>query len=961
MTDNKITERFPLSIIPSWGLTWFSAKSGAQAHVLRIRKPDTVIIKSDTKKYGSMWASATSAKVCDLIKKNCGLYEIIADFPHKLYFDIDCKNPVLDKPILNEVLQQIRTIWPKGNFAISGSIVEGVKESYHLVSDCYMIHNEEERKLVKIAVKHLQTLNDAFDWKVYTPNRPMKCINQAKRDGRVQQIIECDDFRKHLICSFLPENAEHIDCHFDEPMKQRVAIENAHAKFDLASLPKVASLPVISENITWGDLDAKAMLAMCPYNEKDFSFSYVHKLERFAFYHGISYEEFLKIMNWVDLPADRAVWNKLQNFPPFSMEQMKRLLCFYYPALNKDHHMTAFENMFNLPDDVVTTKIDRLAPEHYNPEFKATILNLTMGSGKTAQTIDFLKQTVGGFCWIAHNKALVAGTLGRLANARVECKDYLGFNATSKKAGALNSARSLCICANSLHYISFEKRYETLVIDEIESVVDAFLGDFMKAEKAQNFAIFKNLILHSKKLILIDAFITMKTINLIKLIDPAANINVVCQANVTPSKTITFCSPADSSNDDKNVLCNALNNICEYIKTNKRVFIFYPYKRPGANYLGMDDVAKLIKDRTGCRVVSYNADSDDSVKAGLTNVNKTWSEYDCVICNQVITCGVNFDLNGFNKVFMFLASFVKPRQSIQVSARIRSLKSNSIKVFYLGRQANTECIIDDRHLMNCPVYSRLYDDSLIEDNAPRRPAFELFCKKAPYIMERAKFVIDAEISKEIEDFCKANFEFKFENIEEISAAQASNIEGLIMSQECPMYMKYELKKYYFMNRFAANDAHIETIKNAWNMNLFGLVDKLTTSDLSLFESIKTANGWDSIFTPPANRKQIVIDPATIERIFQEFKFRTISKTSSKNKIFKSIVNTAFKANIVCSNTSKDKNGKSVNVEYYINEDLIQLLEPLLDLCKNFFKEKVVLPPLNVGEDQREDCSEEEEE
>jgi hypothetical protein len=228
-------------------------------------------------------------------------------------------------------------------------------------------------------------------------------------------------------------------------------------------------------------------------------------------------------------------------------------------------------------------------------------------------------------------------------------------------------------------------------------------------------------------------------------------------------------------------------------------------------------------------------------------------------------------------------------------------------------------------------------------------------------MERAKFVIDAEISKEIEDFCKANFEFKFENIEEISSAQASNIEGLIMSQECPMYMKYELKKYYFMNRFAANDAHIETIKNAWNMNLFGLVDKLTTSDLSLFESIKTANGWDSIFTPPANRKQIVIDPATIERIFQEFKFRTISKTSSKNKIFKSIVNTAFKANIVCSNTSKDKNGKSVNVEYYINEDLIQLLEPLLDLCKNFFKEKVVLPPLNVGEDQREDCSEEEEE
>ena len=182
-----------------------------------------------------------------------------------------------------------------------------------------------------------------------------------------------------------------------------------------------------------------------------------------------------------------------------------------------------------------------------------------------------------------------------------------------------------------------------------------------------------------------------------------------------------------------------------------------------------------------------------------------------------------------------------------------------------------------------------------------------------------------------------------------------------MSQDCPMYMKYELKKYYFMNRFVTNERHRETLKNAWDLNLFGLIDKLTTSDLSLFESIKTANKWESIFTAPANRKQINIDATTIERIFQEFKFRTISKTSSKNKIFKSIVNTAFKANIICSSVSKDKNGKSVNVEYYINEDLVSLLEPILDLCVNFYKEKVVLPPLMGVEDLREDCSEEEEE
>ena len=65
----------------------------------------------------------------------------------------------------------------------------------------------------------------------------------------------------------------------------------------------------------------------------------------------------------------------------------------------------------------------------------------------------------------------------------------------------------------------------------------------------------------------------------------------------------------------------------------------------------------MIKTAANCRVVMYNSDVDDKIKKGLQNVNETWSKYDCVICNSVITCGVNYDMAGFDKVFMFLASF----------------------------------------------------------------------------------------------------------------------------------------------------------------------------------------------------------------------------------------------------------------------------------------------------------------
>lgn len=821
-----MTESPKIKIVTAWGINWYknaSDEGGAMHYVIKNKKNDNVVILSETKKDGKMWGSCSPDKVCDLLKKNHGLYEVICDYPHKLHLDIDCKTPIIDKPILEDIMLMIKSIWPNGNWGISGSIVENVKESYHIVSDTYVIHNIEERDMVKSAVKFLQKKNSAFDGAIYTPNRNMKCINQSKTDGRVQQIMVCEDYRKHLICSFIPNYCEPIDCHFAEELKEQVNIERASKKINMSVLPRL-NLPTPTE-LNWFGLQPKQMLDLLPYkdNKDDFDFKYIHDAGRFAFYNGITYTEFCKWAGWIDRADGRTMWNGLQKYPPFQLSQMKKLLQFYYPALKRDPYMTAFANQFNMPIDVITTGIERLDQNHYNPDFKATILHLTMGSGKTAQTIDFLKESIGGFCWIAHNKALVSGTLGRLETAQIECKSYLAFDAKAKKAGALNSVKNLCICANSLHYISFEKRFRTLIIDEIESVVEAFMGDFMK-EKSKSFAIFKNLILTAKKLVLIDAFITMKTINLIRLIDPECKINIIIQTNIKPSKTITFNSTNQDEKTDMDYLSTALHHIVEFMKTGKKVFIFYPYKNGGGNRFSMDQIMTMIKGRTNKQVIMYNSDVDDKIKSGLQNVNETWSKYDCVICNSVITCGVNFDLTGFDKVFMFLASFITPRQSIQVSARIRNLSTNEIDIYYMGRQSNTECYIDDQKEMNCPVYNQLFSDSMTEDKAPRRKSFELFCQKAPYKMHRNKFVIDKDISAEIQEYATANFEYRYENIDEINSATASNIESLIMQQDCPMYMKFELKKYYFKNQFEVNAENEQTIENAWNLNMFGIID-----------------------------------------------------------------------------------------------------------------------------------------
>ena len=132
--------------------------------------------------------------------------------------------------------------------------------------------------------------------------------------------------------------------------------------------------------------------------------------------------------------------------------------------------------------------------------------------------------------------------------------------------------------------------------------------------------------------------------------------------------------------------------------------------------------------------------------------------------------------------------------------------------------------------------------------------------------------------------------------------------------------------------------------------MFGIIDWLIdhAGEESIFDSIKKDNKSASLFIAPPNRKQILINAGVVDRIFKEFKFRTLSKTSSKNQIYKSIVNTAFKANIICSSYNEE-----LHVSYKINEDLAEWLEPVYQLCTKYKKVVEKIPMLVVEEEQIE--------
>jgi len=131
-----------------------------------------------------------------LISKNHGIYEIIRpDAKRKVYFDVDWKDGENDcslDTIKNKILEK----FPDALFAVSGSITE-VKTSYHIVLLNYHFNSQEDQHKMMRWINTITYLG--IDNCVYTKNRLMKCVNQSKPDGRVQEDLSNNTIEEHSI------------------------------------------------------------------------------------------------------------------------------------------------------------------------------------------------------------------------------------------------------------------------------------------------------------------------------------------------------------------------------------------------------------------------------------------------------------------------------------------------------------------------------------------------------------------------------------------------------------------------------------------------------------------------------------------------------------------------------------------------------------------------------------------
>lgn len=908
-----------------------SKNGGAMKEAINACKDDEVVVHSQTKKLGRLWGCMTPAKLETMLESNYGLYEVLTKFPCKMFFDID--NQVDRQHTAEEfrewidtVMSEIETFFLRARdiVAISGSNTEE-KMSLHIVLNNYIIRNETEYANMKLLVNHIyNTVKDYYDCKVYTKNRNMKAINQSKDDGRVQEIIVNTCKTDHLITCFFREDILPLP-DLPEVVKEEVLIEKTKTTFNLGALPP-ATL-VCPDNVHLSTITPDEVLALLP-NTNLHDFRYRHLVCNFCATNGVAFEKFfawivsrhggvydnVKVQKW------QTHWSNIGKFPPAPLEFLIPILKHYYPHIAKDVTYRNFAQTFELPRENVQ-KIETITPACFSSDAKYLVFNVGMGGGKTAQAIDYLASALN-FCWIAPNRALATNTHQRFADKDLDVCHYEHVKTKDKMTGGLNKENKLIICLNSLHYLKdvAHDNGRIVVIDEPETLLDKFLGDFLeggaKQHKLTIWRTFVTMLRSASKVILLDAFITTKTLNLIKQIENTLDTTVLYERAFEPqTRTVNYMS------GEKAMLADIINKL----RDGSKVFVFYPYKLSSCNGAihSMEQIANMLKDETGKNGVFYNADVDDRQKVGLKNVNDSWAGVDFVITNNIITCGVNYDRTDFDYAYIFVAGFNVPRDIIQVSYRTRHLNSGIIKICYMaGKQSNQNAWLNDCAKMQCPIYNHLYRDILIEKKAPLKRAIQLFCTKAHYKQITDDFHVNEQVAKEIKEALeRQNAGMSYDTIRDIDRYDADHIEELCFAQQATMADKYALSKFYFKKSFVA-DADPDMLRDIWDDKyafFFKRLASVLATENHLFRQIAAENKYPNVM-PTADVKKSKLSDELRERIFKEFSFRCVNMHSSPTKILKEIYNAYFGKNVIKTETDGSR-----NVKYTVDEHIDELV------------------------------------
>jgi len=713
--------------------TWYSK----QIEVPKNHNPDHIFLARD-----HMYIDEKSNKQVivkqfqygPLPQANIHAYEIIpADFPRYFYADLDLYshikqrdgkhdiNPLFHTTSTADMVQEALALVDHillSEFKIKPSITppiilivpnEQSKKSAHIIWPNIILENVTTTKyFVQIIKQHIERLPDSIlastlDRSVYRANQNFRLAGQSKwgKDDSYALVPTDPTLRpehclvgcyKTVVISPLPKLKEKALAH--ARVKEK---ESFPAVFDIESLKqKHLHIPVPNNLL---NLSPQEYVELIP-NSNEHPQSYhvwwsigqaLKNIDASLLDTWIAWSNKASIIYPDEENQCAIVWQKMMLASPFQGNQvgvsfLREMAGFKCPI--------PLDEMFDiLLDPSINITIEKYESRYCRPYgfdiYDLIISQAAMGSGKTHQILQLLQKYPELYKRILIISPRCTYSKEKVAEFKSTCPDFKNYQDKDVKESEywLYDFDKLAIQVESLHRlrgINIDSRYDLVILDEIESILNQFSSETNK-RLDESFSAFLDIIHFSKKVIMADAFISNRTVHFAK--------NFVKNADGTPKKQLRETNTHNpNSHITTNIIGLALNptqpepmrrhfieHIMASLKNDKKMLVACSSKK------FKDDIVKAIKQDLleECNILSYDGDADDSLAEGLENVREVWADPNIriVLTTTKITVGINFDVpDVFDTIYMYGSNSCLARDLIQTHFRVRHIKEPNIYV-----------------------------------------------------------------------------------------------------------------------------------------------------------------------------------------------------------------------------------------------------------------------------------------
>lgn len=631
---------------------------------------------------------------------------ICADYRQRIRFDVDCDDNSLSEAdvtkLTNEIIQHsihnmftwyARPIKTDDFCICTSSSSTQKKVSFHIILVPYAAKNSADVKaFCEIVINDLSPEYARYiDTNIYSTSatKNFRMVNNKKPDGRVKTITT----------GHKPEDA--IIAWPPGCINLRRLVQRDPASLELSkSIRMMADIPSADMEQIRALAEKAGILAYNDiYSARDKIVSmtriYPHHCEFCDREHAKDNTDYLYIVPGTNsanvlhgCTRQKGKYKNIGSFIP-SEQMLARLpQPEAAPTTSADSYLSTYCKTIR-PTDVSArvTTIKAFIPEadivkYDEPMMRplehvdTLIVCAAMKMGKTKALKDYIKNNfdADAVIRIVSFRQTFSGNMGKV---------FGDFSMYNKQSGRLTQNR-LIVQVESLHRMDISDTVpDLLVLDESESIFEQFTSG-LSSDHYGDWAAFKWMLEYSKHVVVMDAGITRRSINMIaemrrskiKAAGSRTQFHYNTHKNavddeyfVTNSKEHWYYM-LQSELDSGNKIAVAVNSLTEGAALRQFVVDKYP----------------------DLQVSLYSSETPNSIKfEHFANVHEFWA-VDVLIYTPTVTAGVSFELEHFNTMFgYFTSESCTVETCMQMMGRIRNISSRSYYIMLSTSPCDLVC------------------------------------------------------------------------------------------------------------------------------------------------------------------------------------------------------------------------------------------------------------------------------